>query len=345
MSRERGKDYNYRVSYPLDKEEYKSHLKKLGDVLSEHQSLRTEIVGLHQRSGLPLPNKPYTRSVLQEYSDRAGVVIASKKRKRLIVGVCVVGVLSWLSWQSFSNARMISEALSSVLIPAGSFDMGCAKGDTQCYRSESPLHEVELTHSFYMMKGEVTQGLWKAVMGSNPSVFSSCGDNCPVDNVNWSDVIKFSNLLNDKLGLERCYERSWTKIYDCEGWRLPTEAEWEYAARGGTDFKYAGSNHLDEVGWVNENSRKVHPICYKRANVYGLCDMSGNVFEWVWDWHGQYSSSKQVDPKGPNTGLGRIIRSGSWRGGARFARVSCRGGIDPSYRSDDLGFRLSRSSL
>ena len=237
-----------------------------------------------------------------------------------------------------------------VLIPAGTFQMGCTTGDSDCSELERPVHDVELTRSFYMSQTEVTQGLWKEVMGSNPSRFSSCGDDCPVENVSWNDAAEFSNKLSEMEGLELCYEISPLNIHfkglDCEGYRLPTEAEWEYAARGGEKYIYAGSNTLDEIGWYKENaSTKTHPVCEKKENGYGLCDMSGNVYEWVWDWKGDYSSLKKTDPKGPDFGTERVYRGGAWFFNPLFARVSIRYEFDSSRRSDVLGFRLCRSSV
>ena len=234
---------------------------------------------------------------------------------------------------------------SMMLIPAGSFQMGCTKGDSDCYDWEKPTYSVEISRPFYMSQTEVTQGLWKEVMGSNPSC-----DDCPVENVSWYDAIAFLNKLSALEGLEQCYTGSGSstrfKGLDCEGYRLPTEAEWEYAARGGEEYIYAGSSDIGSVAWYSGNSgMKTHPVCEKKENGYGLCDMSGNVWEWVWDWYGDYPSSKQVDPKGPKTGSRRVSRGGSWSSVARYARVSNRNYFAPSLRYHYLGFRFSRSSL
>ena len=248
----------------------------------------------------------------------------------------------------------LSSGLFSQLITKGSFQMGCSSEQDNCLVDEKPRHEVELTHSFFIMKREVTQGFWKKIIEKNPSYFYSCGEDCPVEQISWNDAIRFSNELNDQLGLERCYITQgtqvktvvWKKGFSCKGWRLPTEAEWEYAARGGEEYSYAGGNESDSVAWYSGNSNeKTHPACEKKKNGYGLCDMSGNVCELVWDFSGAYSSSKQVDPMGARSGDKRICRGGSWRAEEREARVSYRDRIRPLRGSYGLGFRLVRTSF
>lgn len=182
------------------------------------------------------------------------------------------------------------------------------------------------------------------------SSFGSCGNDCPVESVSWYDAVSFANKLSVKEGLEKCYEIDgndvkWV-VEDCSGWRLPTEAEWEYAARGGENYKYAGSNNLSEVAWHKVNSgRKTHVVGQKKANGYGLYDMSGNVYEWCWDWYGKdyYSSSTEEDPKGPSSGSDRVTRGGSWGSSAWITRVSFRGWVNPSNTNYDVGFRLIRT--
>jgi len=233
------------------------------------------------------------------------------------------------------------------LIPSGTFTMGCTSEQSNCYGDETPTHKVTLTKDFYMMESEVTQELYQRVMNRNPSRFQ--GLNRPVEKVNWFDAVKFANKLSSMEGLEQCYTINgntvtWSKK-ECTGWRLPTEAEWEYAARGGQSYKYAGSNSVGDVAWYDGNSDdKTHDVCGKKSNGYGLCDMSGNVYEWVWDWKDSYSGNDGTDLVGPASGPDRVGRGGSWGIGARDSRVSIRNYFDPTRRGFGLGFRLSRIS-
>jgi formylglycine-generating enzyme required for sulfatase activity len=235
-------------------------------------------------------------------------------------------------------------------VPAGTYEVGCTAGQRGCLPIERPSHTVTLTRSVLVMETEVTQGLWQAVMGSNPSLFSACGPECPVEQVSWEDAVRFANALSARDGLEPCYELtgstvSWPKGVTCAGWRLPTEAEWEVAARGGVDEKYPGGGELDAVGWTGQNSDKAtHPVKQKAANGYGLYDMSGNVWEWVWDWYGPYSSGAQVDPVGPASGSDRAFRGGSWFDVAAYARVPMRGSHSPDKRLSVIGLRLVQTA-
>jgi formylglycine-generating enzyme required for sulfatase activity len=179
-----------------------------------------------------------------------------------------------------------------------------------------------------MGKYEVTQAQWERIMGDNPS--RSKGDNLPVENVNCEDVQEFISRLNAATGKQ---------------YRLPTEAEWEYAAHGGNKsqgYIYSGSNDLNEVGWFFEDSNsQTHPVGTKAANELGLYDMSGNVWEWCNDWGDNYSSSQQQDPMGASSGSDRVFRGGSWLNTAEHCRVSYRFNYAPSHRHSYLGFRLA----
>ena len=235
----------------------------------------------------------------------------------------------------------------TVTIPAGSFTMGCtSEQGRDCDDTEKPSHEVTLTRSFALLKTEVTQGLYEKVMGENPSYFK--GENRPVENVSWYDAVRFANKWSEMEGRERCYEIDGTDVQwnnkDCTGWRLPTEAEWEYAARGGENYKYSGSDNVDEVGWYYDNSgRETHPVGQKKANGFGLYDMSGNVSEWVWDWYGDYPSNSQTESLGRPSRSYRDLRGGFWKSIPKFLRVSSRLYYDPSYRGNNFGFRLGCS--
>ncbi|MBK9338437.1 MAG: formylglycine-generating enzyme family protein [Lewinellaceae bacterium] len=186
---------------------------------------------------------------------------------------------------------------------------------------------------FEIGKYPVTQKLWREIMGANPSHFKGC-DDCPVENVSWDDVQEFLIKLNAR--------------YPGKNYRLPTEAEWEYAARGGSRsnrFEYAGSDTLDEVGWFSENSgSKTHPVGGKKANELGLHDMSGNVWEWCADWQGYYPSGSQTNPTGPTEGFHRVYRGGSWYDDATGCNVFVKElHYTPDERGNNLGFRLASS--
>ena len=216
---------------------------------------------------------------------------------------------------------------SMVYVEGGSFQMGSKKS-----KDEKPIHTVTVS-SFFMDKTEVTQAQYKKVMGKNPSHFSGC-DDCPVERVSWHDATAFAQKV---------------------GKRLPTEAEWEYAARGGvktnsgsSQTSYAGSNDLNSVAWYGDNSgSKTHPVAQKQANALGLYDMSGNVWEWCSDWYSDsyYSESPQNDPQGPNSGSRRVLRGGSWVYYDPDCRVVNRYRSYPDVRNDfNIGFRLVRSA-
>ncbi len=226
-----------------------------------------------------------------------------------------------------SNLQSNLPEIEMVWVSGGTFTMGAtSEQGGAAYDWEKPAHSVTLS-GYYIGKYEVTQKLWKAVMGSNPSYFK--GDNLPVENVNWNDVQTFIRKLNQLTG---------------KNYRLPTEAEWEYAARGGNNSrgnKYSGSDNVGSVAWYYENSGSTtHPVGSKSPNELGIYDMSGNVWEWCQDWYGDYSSSSQRNPKGPASGSNRVGRSGGWCNGAGSCRVSYRLNLSPVNRYDFLGFRL-----
>jgi formylglycine-generating enzyme required for sulfatase activity len=239
------------------------------------------------------------------------------------------------------------------LVPAGSHWVGCTAGQgAACEDDEKPAREVTLARPVLVGETEITQGLYARLRGVNPSTFTACGARCPVEQLSWRDAVELANLLSDAEGLEACYSTSgavvrWPKGPACQGYRLPTEAEWEVAARGGADRRYAGEGALPTLGWWSENSGGVtHPVGGLNANGYGLLDMSGGVWEWVWDWYdaGAYALGPATDPTGPGAGTYRVLRGGGWRSPSSDARVAHRNSLVPDTRASDVGVRLVRTA-
>ncbi len=216
-----------------------------------------------------------------------------------------------------------------VRVAGGTFTMGAtSEQGSDADNNEKPEHEVTVS-PYSIGETEVTQELWEAVMENNPSNFK--GSKRPVESVSWNDCQNFIRKLNAATG---------------KSFRLPTEAEWEYAARGGNrsrGYKYSGSNTLGDVAWYTDNSSTTHDVATKKSNELGLYDMSGNVYEWCSDWYGSYSSSSQTNPKGAGGGSFRVCRGGCWCGSAWICRSSYRFILIPGYRCNYLGLRLSLS--
>jgi formylglycine-generating enzyme required for sulfatase activity len=231
------------------------------------------------------------------------------------------------SAEKFSN----SLDMHFVLIPAGTFMMGSGieqEGD----EDEQPQHQVTLSRPFYVQTTPVTQGQWHQVMGENPSFFRECGEDCPVENVSWDEVQEFIEKLNRMEGTDQ--------------YRLPTEAEWEYACRAGSTTSFCFGDDvakLEKYAWYEENSEKsTHPVGFLKANPWGLHDMHGNVYEWCQDWYGQYPPGPVTDPEGPSSGEYRVLRGGSWNGDADDLRSAYRLRFSPGYRYNHIGFRVAK---
>ena len=230
--------------------------------------------------------------------------------------------------------------------PADTFQMG-SPANEEGRASDETQHRVTLIRGFWMAETEVTQDQWQRVMGSTPSHFKECGKTCPVEQVSWFDAVTFANRLSEKAGRETCYEISGQEVklegLGCFGFRLPTEAEWEYAARAESPGRRYGE--LDAIAWYRGNSGgKTHPVAQKDANAWGLRDMLGNVWEWVWDWREEYPAQAARDPLGPARGSNRVARGGGWDDTARGCRAADRGAGNPASRYRALGFRLVRTS-
>ncbi len=223
-----------------------------------------------------------------------------------------------------SGNDFVSPSLGTMKwIPAGTFTMGSTRAP-----DETP-HQVVVSKGYWLMEHEVTQGEYQAVMGTNPTESAACGANCPVQQVSWEDAVAFAQAASARDGV---------------AYRLPTEAEWERAARGEGSAVFAGSDLAGEVAWTSENSDGTsHAVCAKRLNDYGLCDMSGNAAEWVSDWYGPYPGSV-TDPAGPASGRFRVQRGGAWFGYVDSATVSSRSRGVPDLSLLPVGLRLARSS-
>lgn len=222
-----------------------------------------------------------------------------------------------------------------ILAEGGTFMMGQADPNVSCQgctADEHPIHKVTVS-SYYICKYEVTQKEWLEVMGTDPNFEDEC-ETCPIEGVSWKDVQIFLTKLNEKTGKQ---------------YRLPTEAEWEYAARGGKKNQgtyYSGSNNASEVSWFSvKTEQKLHPVGQKKPNELGLYDMSGNVWEWCSDYYAAdyYASSPLENPKGPQTGKDRILRGGSWYNQSFDCRVTARYRFYPTFRTNANGFRLAMS--
>ena len=254
-----------------------------------------------------------------------------------------------------------------ITVKAGTFSMG-APGGEKCRQSNETQHKVTLSNDFEIANVEVTQGQYKAQLGASPSKFASCGSGCPVEQVTWHDAAAYSNKLSAAKGLMPCYrcavvsgknscsvdpEFSGKKIYDCPGYRLPTDAEWEYAYRAGTTtglHNGAISNCTTDtsaglIGWYKANAAsKTHPVAGKLANAWGLYDMAGNVWEWTNDWYqADLGSATVTDPAGPSTGTKRVFRGGAWSDTALHLRAALRNNDAPTFVSNIYGFRPART--
>jgi len=281
-----------------------------------------------------LPARQETRERVQHPDAAIKAIPGQKQGKKkfpwLLVALgtgAVTAAVLLVGGKKGSSSKPTSDNISSlkidmVRIKGGTFSMG--SNSSEAYSNEQPAHSVTLS-PFYIGKTEVTQGQWRSVMASNPSYFAN-GDSYPVEKISWNEVKLFLIRLNQQTG---------------QNYRLPTEAEWEYAARGGTSGDRYGDP--DQIAWYNGNSgRSTHPVGQKQPNGYGLYDMLGNVQEWCSDWYELYSPLPQTNPQGPSTGSGNVLRGGSWNDDAREERASVRKAFKPYHSYPFVGFRLAK---
>ena len=283
-----------------------------------------------------------------------------------IEGIVTLGSSYWADFE-WNEQKNVFEVLAYgeeeppgapegfVLIEPGTFTMGSPTHELG-RNSNEVQHEVTLTRPFFLAETEVTQAQWLAVMGTSPSYFAGC-DECPVEQVTWYDAVDYCNALSALESLDPAYEVNGTNVswdQSANGYRLPTESEWEYACRAGsaTAFYNGGISetncnldpNLDQIGWYCGNaSSKTHDAGQKLPNAWGLYDMSGNVREWCWDWYGAYPGPV-TDPVGPDSGARRVLRGGSWSSIARGCRSAYRDNFDPDYRYHLLGLRPASSA-
>jgi formylglycine-generating enzyme required for sulfatase activity len=243
-----------------------------------------------------------------------------------------------------------------IQVDYGTFDIGCTPGQTDCGDDESPVMPVSLTHSFFIGQTEITQTEYLNLTSTNPSYFTACGLACPVEQVSWHMAAAYANLLSAASGLTECYTCSGTGVsltcagaidpYLCDGYRLPTEAEWEVAARCGQDLLYSGSNSINTVAWNASNAGSTtHPVRSLSQNACDIYDMSGNTWEWTDDWYSStyYQSTVRTDPTGASTGSFKVYRGGSWYDQATKNRLADRNSDAPEKFNNNIGFRVART--
>ena len=281
------------------------------------------------------------------HSSRRAEDAARRKKSRLffalvmgVIGLLIVVALIALSRGNHGRFTEVVEgtktvelgggvSLELVGIPPGEFVMGSPSSEAHRYDNEGPQHRVQITQGFWMGKYEVTQAQWQSVMGNNPRWFTGDGK-LPVEQVSWDDCQEFVKKLSQRVG---------------GTFRLPTEAEWEYACRAGSSTAYCfgdDESRLGDYAWYDENSgNETHPVGQKKPNAWGLYDMHGNVYEWCGDWFGDYPSGAVTDPTGPSSGSRRVVRGGGWNGGPWICRSADRIRSSPVYRYDLHGFRVA----
>lgn len=288
----------------------------------------------------------------------AGALAGSAPGTAGVLGfLALLGAAAGLAWSGEPIAvleRSRPEAVAPLLvdlveIPGGSFRMGSPESEEGHYEHEEPVHPVRIS-SFACMRFPVTRRLYAKIVGKDPAWPAGEADDRPVTNVSWFEAVELCNRLSYWEGLEPCYriegeEVQWNRA--ARGYRLLTEAEWEYACRAGTTTRFSfgdGEERLGDHAWFGGNSKsEPQPVGTKLPNPWGLHDMHGNVWEWCWDWFGPYAAGRQVDPLGPEEGEGRSVRGGSFFDSPRVLRSAFRDRVQPAGRVRNFGFRCARS--
>ncbi|MBN8544656.1 MAG: SUMF1/EgtB/PvdO family nonheme iron enzyme [Ignavibacteria bacterium] len=285
---------------------------------------------------------------LYHFNEGSGTQTANYVSNSWTAGTFSTSNILWVEGKFNNTPQTVS--IPMITIQDGTFTMGCTGEQNSCDDDEYPTHQVSLS-AYEIGKYEITQREWRTVMGTNPSYFT--GDNKPVDNLQWIDAINFCNTLSMRSGLTPVYSINGSVVtadWNANGYRLPTEAEWEFAARGGsqsTNTIYSGSNDINSIAWQEGNAgSESHNVGTLAPNQIGIYDMSGNVYEWCWDWYSEtyYTADSQNNPTGPLSGTYHSLRGGSWLyGQASQCRVVNRGSINGPSQRIDYGFRVART--
>ena len=334
-------------------------LAKIGASQSNNLTIKTDRLRLLQELSLPDAQILFEEAIQQELNATAQEFTLHRYNGLPLVQIASRENNEPLTVRTFGDQTNQFLQHEMVLIPAGIFWMGALPNDYNAYPDEKPRHKVKITRAIWVGKYPVTQGLWESVMNVNPSDFKGNGVNCPVDQISWNMALRFCNRLSELEGLEPVYEfdkNSTVCRWNHNGYRLLTEAEWEYVARGGEYHIYSGSDTLENVGWDKYNSeykgvrfeikfKSSQPVGNKQSNAFGLHDMSGNIWEWCWDYYQKdtyLNRETTFDPTGSPSGQNRVLRGGSYRDEPKKCRISYREQNKPNEYYKSFGLRICK---